>query len=99
MNGPRLPFPTALIWFEVENTVKETISGRNLADNRHITDTECHCQVWGQKLRSTFLELVMLWVQMSITKTISNILVSMTRTLNIIIYLFSKIKTVAFVLS
>ena len=53
-----------------------------------ITDTEC--QVCAQMLRSAFLRRV----QISMEKTISNIFLSMTASTNIIIYFYSKIRTV-----
>ena len=45
-------------------------------------------------LRSTFLELILWRVQISIEKTTSNIFLSMTASTNIIIYFYSNIKTV-----
>ena len=45
-------------------------------------------------LRSTFLKLILWRVQISIEKTIPNIVLSMTASTNIIIYFYSKIRTV-----
>ena len=57
-----------------------------------ITDTEC--QAMAQMLRSLFLELILLQVQMPIEKSIPNFFLSMTVSNNIINYFLSKIKTV-----
>ena len=55
-----------------------------------ITDTEC--QVWAQMSRSTFLKLILWRRQISIEKIITNIVLSMTASTNIIFYFYSKIR-------
>ena len=58
-----------------------------------ITDTEC--QVIGTNVKiKAFLKHILWRVQMPTEKTIPNIVLSMTAYTNIIIYFYSKIRTV-----
>ena len=61
----------------------------NLACGPKLTPS-VYIKVWAHILKSSFLELILWRVQMSITKNISHIYLSMTRTTNILIYIFSK---------